>query len=114
VVVTFTPEDALFIGEAAPSTRVVQIPLGIDLPRDPSDPVGASPPTIAFIGGSTHPPNADAAMRLMHAIMPPVRRQRPGLKLMLVGDQPTSTMLRTASPDDEITGPVPSVAPYLD
>lgn len=113
-VVTFTREDARSIGEAAPSVRVVQIPLGIDLPREASDPVGASPPTIAFIGGYTHPPNADAAMRLMSSILPRARRERPGLKLTIVGDQPTSAMRRIAGRDDEITGAVPSVAPYVD
>ena len=53
-------------------------------------------------------------MRLMRAIMPAVRRQRPGLKLTLVGDRPTRAMLRTAGAHDEITGAVPSVAPYMD
>jgi glycosyltransferase involved in cell wall biosynthesis len=79
-----------------------------------SNPVGASPPTIVFIGGYLHPPNIDAAMTLMRGIMPLVRRRMPGLKLTLVGDRPTNAMLRAARPEDEITGGVPSVAPYVD
>jgi glycosyltransferase involved in cell wall biosynthesis len=113
-VVTFTRDDARSVITAAPGTPVETIPLGISVPEQPNDPLGREPPEVLFIGGYVHPPNADAAMRLMNAIMPIVRRHRPGLRLTLVGDRPTQGMLRAAGRDDEITGPVSSVSPYVD
>jgi glycosyltransferase involved in cell wall biosynthesis len=113
-VVTFTGTDAEALTDSVRTTPVVQIPLGIELPPGPSNPIGGSPPTVVFIGSYLHHPNIDAAMTLMRGIMPLVRRQMPGLRLTLVGDQPTNRMLRAARPGDEITGGVPSVTPYLD
>lgn len=113
-VVTFTEEDARSITDVAAVRRIVAIPLGIDLPAQPSDAAGVAPPRIVFIGGYVHPPNADAALRLMRSIMPAARRAMPDLQLTLVGERPTSSMWRAASADDEITGGVPSVAPYVD
>jgi glycosyltransferase involved in cell wall biosynthesis len=114
VVVTFTRDDARSVVAAAPGTPVETIPLGINVPDQPSDPVGQEPPEVLFIGGYVHPPNADAALRLMTAIMPIVRRQCPELRLTLVGDRPTQGMIRAAGRYDEVTGAVPSVAPYVD
>jgi glycosyltransferase involved in cell wall biosynthesis len=113
-VVAFTPQDARLISEQAPGTPVSSIPLGIDIPVAGSDPVGVPPPRITFVGGYVHPPNADAALSLMRSIMPLVRRQRPGLGLTLVGAGPTRMMQRAAGENDHITGPVASVAPYVD
>jgi glycosyltransferase involved in cell wall biosynthesis len=113
-VVTFTGEDARAVKRVIRSTRVATIPLGIDIPRQPHNPVGAQPPRVIFVGGYVHPPNADAAVRLAQEIMPAVRRQRPGSRLVLVGDQPTQEMFDAAGEHDEITGTVTDVAPFLD
>jgi glycosyltransferase involved in cell wall biosynthesis len=113
-VITFTAQDAASIREAAPDAQVVPIPLGIDVPARAAEPAGHPPPRILFIGGYLHPPNADAALRLMRSIMPRVRREHPGLRLILVGDQPTATMRAAAGDYDVITGAVPSVAPFVE
>ncbi len=113
-VVAFTRADADALAQATPSAHMETIPFGIDIPGEPADPLGAAPPRVIFIGGYVHPPNADAALRLMRSIMPLVRRERAGLRLTLVGDRPTGAMLRTAGPYDAITGLVPDVTPYVD
>jgi glycosyltransferase involved in cell wall biosynthesis len=66
------------------------------------------------VGGYSHPPNADAAVRLMQAIMPIARRRNPNLRLRLVGDKPTLAMARLATRRDQVTGTVADVQPYLD
>jgi glycosyltransferase involved in cell wall biosynthesis len=45
--------------------------------------------------------------------MPAARERAPGLKLLLIGADPTPEMLAEAGPDDEVTGRVPDVVPYM-
>jgi glycosyltransferase involved in cell wall biosynthesis len=113
-VVAFTEADSRTLRGISPGLRVFRIPLGIDLPPEPCNPVGEGEPDVLFIGGYAHPPNADAAIRLLRSIMPLARRRVPGLRLMLVGEKPTDEMRRVASAHDVITGSVPSVTPYVD
>ena len=113
-VVTLTDADARAVSACVPATTPVEIPLGIDIPSQPLNPAGSGGSSVVFIGGYNHTPNIDAAMRLMGSIMPRVRAHAPGLKLMIVGDQPTEGMQAAAGADDEITGGVPAVTPYLD
>lgn len=113
-VITFTARDAVLISEAVPDAQIVPIPLGIDIPVMAANPVGHPPPQVVFIGGYVHPPNADAALRLMRSIMPRVRREQAGLQLVLVGDQPTAAMREAAGEYDVITGAVHSVDPFVE
>jgi polysaccharide biosynthesis protein PslH len=112
-VVALTPEDDDALRSVIPNLRVQTIPLGIDLPEEPLSPSG-SEASVLFVGGYTHYPNADAALRLMRSIMPAARLQIPELQLNLVGDRPTKQMLATASEFDQISGRVPDIQPYLD
>jgi polysaccharide biosynthesis protein PslH len=111
-VVVFTEEDRRAMEPAANGVPVVTIPLGIEIPVEPLDPRGSAD-SIAYVGGYQHPPNADAAVRLMRSIAPRIRRQVPALRVMIVGAAPTVEMRAAASPEDHITGAVPSVTPYL-
>jgi glycosyltransferase involved in cell wall biosynthesis len=111
-VVVFTDEDKVTVRDVVPDLLVETIPLGIDLPDQPLSAIGTDE-SVIFVGGYAHQPNADAAVRLMTTIMPRVRVRSPGLKLVLVGDRPTDEMLRAAGPDDEITGRVESVEPFV-
>ena len=48
------------------------IPLRVELPGPPLDPLGSSP-TSLFVGGFGHLPNVDAAVRLASRVFPRVR-----------------------------------------
>jgi glycosyltransferase involved in cell wall biosynthesis len=113
-IVTFSPDDQRAVQEGVPGARVVRIPLGIELPREPLDPVGAEPPSVCFVGGYRHPPNADAALRLMRTIMPLARERIPDLRFAAVGADPTEDMRRAATSLDEVTGAVERVEPWVD
>lgn len=113
-IIAFTADDLGSLRRVAPQPRLLSIPLGIDPPPRPSHPTGFDEPAILFFGGYSHPPNADAALRLIQAIMPLARRQVPDLRLRLVGDKPTVEMSRLAGPRDEVTSGVADVQPYLD
>jgi glycosyltransferase involved in cell wall biosynthesis len=69
---------------------------------------------VLFVGGYRHPPNSDAALRLLRTIMPAARRQMPGLRLVLVGADPGAALLEAATSHDTVSGSVPTVTPYLD
>ena len=114
-VVVFTESDRRAIAPFAPEwTRVIRIPLGTVIPERPLDPVGRPPLSLLFIGNFVHPPNADAALRLITEIFPAVQSDFPDLVLQIVGDQPTRQMRRVTNDKIIVTGRVPDVTPYLD
>jgi glycosyltransferase involved in cell wall biosynthesis len=112
--VTFTDGDAALLRREVPGVDVETIPLGIDIPPATPTARGSGDPSVLFVGGYGHPPNEDAALRLQREIMPRVRERRPGLALTLVGIDPTGAMHAAAGPDDDVTGRVDSVTPYVD
>ena len=112
--VAFTDEDVAMLKPYAPRALITRVPLVVDLPERTANPLGGADPTVAYIGGYSHPPNGDAAMRLIRGIMPLVRNRVPQAKLFLVGDKPTEAMRHAATQLDVITGRVDSVASYLD
>jgi glycosyltransferase involved in cell wall biosynthesis len=113
-VVVFTERDRRAFEQDAHRTNFVVIPIGIDLPEQALDPLGSGEPAIAYVGGYMHPPNVDAALRLLRSIAPAVRRRVPRLRLLVVGADPVREMRDAAGPLDVVTGQVPDVNPYVD
>ena len=72
-------------------------------------------PTIIYIGYYAYPPNGRAALRLIERILPRVAVHVPGVRLLLVGRDPTSEMSAAAADDRRIviTGRVVDTRPYL-
>lgn len=112
-VIVFTPEDIQSLKGFADSTPVVRIPLSVEIPPGGPAVTGSGDQSVMFVGGFSHLPNADAALRLIREIMPLARRSTPGLRLLLVGDRPTHAMRELAGPDDLVTGPVDTVRPWM-
>ena len=113
-VIVFTERDQQALGELRRQTPIVRIPLGTIVPEQPLNPHGDEPLSLLFVGSFRHPPNVDAAARLIREIFPRVRTRLPGLVLHIVGDQPPHWMRQMASKNIIVTGHVPSVTPYLD
>jgi polysaccharide biosynthesis protein PslH len=93
--------------------RVARVPLAIPIPEAALDPVGNWPPTALFVGGFTHPPNVDAALRLLRSIWPRVRQALPEPTLELVGSSPTPALREAAGEGVVIHGRVPDLEPPL-
>ena len=74
--VVFTERDKHELQRLSVSANIARIPLGTVIPEYPLDPAGHAPPTILFVGNYAHPPNADAAMRLIRRIFPCIRMRR--------------------------------------
>ena len=104
----------LILGTAtAPASSVV--PNGVDVAfwqRSASE-LGLD--RIVFTGAMHYPPNVDAALVLVRAVLPLVRRRVPEASLDIVGRDPAAALLAVAGrPGVRVTGTVPDVRPYLE
>lgn len=113
-VVVFTDKDREALADAAAGIPVVRIPPGTPIPDHPLDPSGTEPPHVLFVGNFKHPPNVDAARRLVNGILPLVRARHPRAVLQIVGDAPPPELAGGRDPAIQVTGRVPDVTPYLD
>jgi polysaccharide biosynthesis protein PslH len=113
-VVVFTERDLNAVARTARRTTLVKIPLTVEVPSRPLDPLGFDPPTILFVGAFNHPPNVDAALRLARRIFPRVLERTPGARLALVGHEPGDEVRALAGGAVSVHASVPDVMPYLD
>ena len=68
---------------------------------------------VIFIGGFEHVPNIDAAMRLVHNVMPKVWERMPGVIVKLIGGEAPPEIEALASPLVDVTGWVHDVEPLF-
>jgi glycosyltransferase involved in cell wall biosynthesis len=113
-VVVFTERDLDAAARTAPRTSLVKIPLTVEIPARPLDPLGFDPPTILFVGAFNHAPNVDAALRLARRIFPRVLERAPGARLALVGHEPGDEVRALAGGLVSVHASVPDVMPYLE
>lgn len=62
--------------------------------------------TVLFVGGFQHAPNADGIVWFAEEVWPLVRRERAGLRLVVIGANPSERMLALAGDGIEVTGAV--------
>ena len=72
------------------------------------------PDTISFIGRMDYYPNQECMARFCADVWPLLKAQRPLLRLLIVGADPTPAMRRLGEIDGvTVTGSVPDVRPYV-
>ena len=72
------------------------------------------PDTIAFVGRMDYYPNQQCMFEFCETTLPRLRERRPGLKLVIVGANPSAAVRRLgAIAGVSVTGSVPDVRPYL-
>ena len=113
-IVVFAERDLDAVRPTAGGAIVTRVPLAVDVPERPLDPVGSEPPTIVFVGSFGHPPNVDAALWLAGTIFPRVAALVPEARLELVGHAPGQEVLALAGGAVSVHPSVPDVTPYLD
>ena len=69
---------------------------------------------FVFLGGYGHPPNVDAAGYFVAKILPLIRRELPGARVVLAGAKPTPAMLALAGPGIEVPGLVDDLGTLFD
>ena len=79
-------------------------------------PTGEScdPETIAFVGRMDYYPNQECMLEFCARTLPRLQAQRPGVKLSIVGADPSPAIRKLAAlPGVTVTGSVPDVRPYV-
>lgn len=92
------------------------VPNGIDLAfwtRKTHDP---QPDCIVYTGVMEYPPNADGALYLIQEILPRIRKSMPNVELLVVGRDPSPTLIEAARSCSgvTVTGFVEDMRPYLE
>ena len=72
------------------------------------------PDTVSFIGRMDYYPNQECMQRFCDSVWPLLRAQRPALKLLIVGADPSPAMQALGQrPGVTVTGSVPDVRPFV-
>lgn len=110
---TSSGEEKPWLASFSDSSRVFVIPNAVDGPAEapPAPEIHA----VGFLGWYRYPPNEAAALELMQSIMPEIRAAGGPRRLVLIGNEPTSTMRKVAAglEDVTVTGFVADVIPEL-
>lgn len=70
--------------------------------------------TISFIGRMDYYPNQECMTRFCEQVWPLLKRQRPGMKLLIVGADPSPAMRQLGDLEGvTVTGSVPDVRPFI-
>lgn len=113
-VVAFTPKDREALAHYELCTPSFLIPFGTDISNHSFNPTGSEPPSLLFIGNFIHPPNSEAATRLVRDIFPALHKKYPNLTCTIVGPNPPKKLQQLAVDAVTITGWVPDLAPFFD
>ena len=110
--VVFTERDARVLAQQA-SREPVVIPFGTDFTRR-TFVDRARDGDVLFVGNFVHPPNIDAARRLVRDIFPLVHARHPDTTLHVVGDNPPYELRAASNSVVNVTGRVPDPVPYVE
>jgi glycosyltransferase involved in cell wall biosynthesis len=100
------------LGDAIP---IALVPNTIDVESYRREEPYRARPTMTYPAMFAYPPSEAAALFLVRDVVPPLARKFDGLRLVLVGRNPTPAMVDEAASDPRValTGAVPDVRPYL-
>lgn len=109
-----TGDDRAAMLRVAPELRVRVVPDGVDHLAAPFEQRAEPRQELVFVGNFAYQPNADAALWFCSEILPQVRERVPGVRALLVGNDPPREVLELACEHVEVTGRVRKVERYLD
>lgn len=115
-IITFTRTDAIALEHLlrTNSSPITTIPLRLPV-RQSTAPVTKKSirSDFLFTGNFAHPPNVDAALRLVRDIFPLIQKALPKATLKIVGANPPEDLLSYASDTIDITGWVDDPSVYV-
>jgi glycosyltransferase involved in cell wall biosynthesis len=101
----------LFRQDNPHAERVKLIPLG--LPMTPPPDMARAEQTLIITGTLNYHPNVASVQYFVHDIFPLIQRERPDVRLQLVGANPPPAVRALQNATIEVTGFVPSISDYL-
>jgi polysaccharide biosynthesis protein PslH len=115
-----TAVEAQLFRNIAPecASRVAVLNNGVDSvyyapAAERASPYAKDEKALVFIGTMNHWPNVDAAIWTAQTMLPVLRRRWPGLRLYVVGRNPTPALLALHGDAVQVTGTVADVRPYV-
>jgi sugar transferase (PEP-CTERM/EpsH1 system associated) len=116
-VLTVSDTDREFFSQTVAPEKITTIPTGVDVDyfQGCSTTNSEESDTLVFSGSMDWLPNEDAMLYFADNILPLIRERVPGVKLIVVGRQPTQPVRALAArhPNIEVTGTVADIRPYL-
>lgn len=113
-VIACSAADAKALRQLLPDLQVHILPNGVDTAFFRPQPAVPPVASLVFTGKMDFRPNVDAALWLVHDILPRVRQAHPEATLALVGQRPSPAVARLAEqPGVIVTGRVEDVRPYI-
>jgi len=113
--VTLTSErDEDLLRHDAPEKRTAVIPNAVDTDYFRPSVAPVEPNTIMFFGAINYYPNTEGLLFFLDEVFPLIKRQLPGARLWIVGQQPPASIIERAADDVLVTGLVEDVRPYIE
>lgn len=109
--ITVTPEEQAVLAEHG-IERVAVVPTINDLSTARCGPF-ESTSGVLFIGSYNHAPNRDAALWLIHEVMPHVWKSFPDVRVTLLGNNPDADVLALACANVIVPGYIADVQPFF-
>jgi polysaccharide biosynthesis protein PslH len=98
----------------APEARIATIENGVDTAAFSASSIGDVRKKLVFVGSMSYHANVEAAVWFTREIWPSIHHKFPEWKLVLVGSNPAPPVQALRGESVEVTGTVPSVAPYYE
>lgn len=109
-----TQEEANSLADSGVVERVDWFPNGVDVDYFQPSAEAFDPNLISFVGRMDYFPNVQCMVEFCADVWPALRRDRPGLRLQIVGAAPSAAVLALASVEGiTVTGSVPDVRPFV-
>jgi O-antigen biosynthesis protein len=110
-ILTVSDVDRKILLEACPHLSIRVIP---DIyPLQPPESLGKDREDLLFVGGFGHHPNTDAMSWFLHDIFPCIRRSLPGIRVLIIGENPPLKIQVFAAKDVVFMGHVKDLQQYL-
>lgn len=98
----------------APKARIAVIENGVDAAGFSPGILGRVRKRLVFVGSMSYHANIEAAVWFTNTIWPAIHRRFPEWELTLVGSNPAPAVMALKGGAVQVTGTVPSVAPYYE
>ena len=115
-VIAVSPEDAALMRRDYALKQVLgDVPTGVDTAEFQPPETLASEPVVGFLGSMDWRPNVEGVLWFVREVLPALRRAVPGVRLKIIGRNPTPSIraLAAAHGDIEVTGTVDEVQPHV-
>ena len=114
-VVTVSEPDKATLEKEFDAEHVYAIPTGVDISYFSPNGTTPEPNSLIYVGSMDWLPNEDAILYFAEQILPLIKQKVSGVKLTVVGRNPSDSLLHTLErcPEIQIVGRVDDIRPYI-